>query len=302
MPAYISHSIMIENLYNDNKNDVKIFKIPIDVSNLKTFSLGHDLASISKHLKSNPHLTYSKRFHIEMIKYIKENNLNENSEVMALLYGHIAHYFFDVAAHPFIYYFDKGCIRVGIVPNHRLIEGYLDSYLADKILHKDIMELNEKYFNQGNLDSIEIKKILNTIYGNIFGDDKIIKTYRKTIKLFSLIEKVAKSGLFTKDDLIKIVKFDEFLRVNHITREELSNENKNFYTNPCNGVVSNLSFLEMYYLSINQTLNAINEVNNCIYNNHNIANLNKVFKNLAYDTGVHCGKDREFIYVRNYKK
>ena len=301
MPAYISHSIMAENLYNDYKSDNKIFKIPINVNDFKTFSLGHDLATISKHLKSNPHITYTKKFHLEMIKYIKENNLIENSEIMSLLYGHITHYFFDISAHPFIFYYDKGCRSVGLVSNHRLIEGFLDSYLSDKILHKDIMEINEEYFNKANLNNLEIKKILNTIYGNIYGDSNIIKTYKKTLHLFSFIEKVVKSGIFSKEDLIKIVKFKEFLELININEIDLSNEENNFYTNPCNGVVSNLSFLEMYYLSINKSLDAINEVNKCLYNNHNIANLNKIFKNLAYDTGVHCGKDRKLIYVRNYK-
>jgi hypothetical protein len=60
-----------------------------------------------------------------MISYIKQNNLVDNKHIMALLYGHIAHYFLDTQTHPFIYYLEIESHTVGPIPNHDLVEGYL---------------------------------------------------------------------------------------------------------------------------------------------------------------------------------
>ena len=62
-----------------------------------------------------------------------ENNLIENPHIISLLYGHISHYFLDINCHPLIYYIEFGCNQVGFIPPHDLIEGYLSSYLTEKI-------------------------------------------------------------------------------------------------------------------------------------------------------------------------
>ena len=151
MPAYISHAIMMENLYSNYYNDNTLFKIPLNINDLKTYSLGTDLSSISKTLKSNPHKNNTQVFFLFIINYIKANKLVNDSNVMSLLYGHIAHYFFDVSTHPFIYYIEKSYPNCSIISNHHLVEAYLDSYLSSKILKKDIMMINSSYFNKGHI-------------------------------------------------------------------------------------------------------------------------------------------------------
>jgi hypothetical protein len=55
MPSYISHAIMMEKLYMDHYNDKKIFKNELKLNDLKTYSLGTDLATSSLILRHNPH-------------------------------------------------------------------------------------------------------------------------------------------------------------------------------------------------------------------------------------------------------
>lgn len=299
MPAYISHAIMGEELYKKLKTDKKNVKLPISKDKLKGYSLGVDLSELSKKTTSDPQNYHTREYFIKMIKYIKENNLVENEEVISLLYGHIAHYFLDINTHPFIYYIESKCQKIGFISPHNLIEGYLSSYLSKKILGKDIMEIKPNYFNKIDLSNPEISRMLNTIYGEIYGDYKIIKSYKITLKIFSHIESIIKSGIISKERLIKISNFIKFLEKNNLTTRDLINENHNTYKDPITGKKHTESFMELYQKSIEENIEAIYIVNKYLYSNGNIDSLKSVFTDLSYDTGTPCKNKK--TYTRKKK-
>jgi len=301
MPSYISHAIMGEQLYNEICR-INALKVNINVEELRGYSLGSDLSFLSLKLKNDPQNFRTRDFFLNILKYIKDNKLFYNSSVMALLYGHIAHYFLDINTHPLIYYIECGCKKVGVLSNHDLVEGYLSSYLSKIILDKDIMDIKADYFSKINLNDIETLKLLSNAYGDIYGDYEIIRSYKKVKFLFSELESFIKSGLLSKEYLIKFSRFDEFLEKNNLTTDEILNSNNAIFTNPITGVCQNDSFVELYYKAIDMTLSAINEVNKYLYSGYSIDNLLNVFKNLSYDTGVDCSLGKEFLYVRNYKR
>lgn len=297
MPAYISHAIMGEEIHNRLiKEDM--LQIYISKEELKGYSLGADLAYLSKRITSDPHNSHTKDFFISIIKYIKENNLIENDHIMALLYGHISHYFLDTNIHPLIYYIEYGCQKVGIISNHNLIEGYLSSYLSEKVLNKKISEIKPNYFNKINLSDKQVSDLLNQIYGEIYGDYHILKTYKKTLFIFSMIEHITKNKLISKELLILFSCFNQFLEKNNLTLDDLTNENHQIFTNPVTGEKYNDSFLELYNKAIKLSLEAIDEVNNYLYLDSSIQKLDTVFQDLSYDTGVSCQKGRKFVYTR----
>lgn len=298
MPGYISHAIMGEELYNEAIKNSNILKIPINKNELKSYSLGVDLAALSKKTIKDPNNYYTKDFFLYLIKYIKDNKLNANSNIIALLYGHIAHYFLDTNTHPLIYYIELSCKKVSPITNHDLVEGYISSYLSQKNLNKDIMDIPPKYFNQINLSDQVVSQTLNNVYGKIYSDYEIIKSYKKVMNTFTNIETIIKSGLITKELLIKISKFNHFLEKNNLSKEEIINTTHETFTNPITGKKQNDSFDDLYYKSIEMTLNAILEVNNYLYNNNSINNLEKVFTDLSYDTGVSCSLGKKFVYTR----
>ena len=302
MPAYISHAIMGEQLYNECKKENLFNYIPIDAEEIKGYSLGVDFSYLSKDTKEDPHNSNTKEFFISILKYIKENNLTDNKHVISLLYGHIAHYFLDLNIHPFIYYTEYNTETVGPISNHNLIEGYLSSYLSEKILKKDIMQIKSNYFNQINLSDKKIIQLLNNIYGKIYKDNKIIKSYKKTLEIFSLIEKSIKKGIITKKLLIYVSKFNKFLERNDLTLNEITNESNDTFTNPVTGEKHNESFIELYDKSIEMSLDAIEKVNKCLYSNESISTLDTVFTDLSYDTGVKCSLGREMTYVRKRQR
>lgn len=298
MPAYISHAIMGEQLYNECNKDERLFKIPIYKEELQGFSLGNDLSLISKKIKIDPQNNNTKEFFLFMVQYIKENNLIENPHVLALLYGHISHYFLDTNTHPLIYYIEKGCKKIGFIEPHNLIEGYISSYLSNKILQKDIMDIKPSYFNQINLSNKEITTLLNTIYGKLYGDYQITKTYRLTLNLMTLLEKITKGKTFTKEEIINITNYNQFLKENNLTNEEITNEHHYLYRHPITGDIQSTSFYELYLKSLEMTKESINVINKYLYLNGNIDDLENLFTNLSYDTGVDCSLGNNFIHIR----
>lgn len=298
MPAYISHAIMGEELYNKAKATNLISRVYISKDEFKGYSLGPDLAYLSPIIKKDPQNYHTREFFKNIIKYIKENNLIENSHVLALLYGHIAHYFLDINTHPLIYYNDCGCQKVGSISNHNLIEGYINSYLVRKKLGKNITDIKPEYFNKIDLTNKESKKLLNTIYGKMYGEPKIVNTYKFVIGLLTILESILNSGIITHDSIIQLSQFNMFLERNNITPNEITNEYNETYTNPVTGEKHKESFIELYDRSIEMSLDAIEKVNLCLYENIPVDTLESVFEDLSYDTGVKCSLGKKMSYVR----
>ena len=298
MPSYISHAIMGNNLFDISNKSSKIFRIPITREELRGYSLGADLATLSNKIKKDPHNHYTQAFFLNMISYIKENELNEDPHVMSLLYGHITHYFFDINAHPLIFYIEQGCQKVGLIPSHHLVEGYLSSYLAEQILNIDIMEINHEFFSNVAMDEKEIIKLLDTIYGKTYNDSRITRIYKKTLMIFKSLHSFIKNNSLSKKFLITFTRFNEFKFKNKLNESVINNEVKETYLNPVTGEKHNESFMELYYKSLDMTLDAIIKVNSYLYGNMSLSSLENVFKDLSYDTGVSCSYGKKLIYVR----
>lgn len=301
MPAYISHAIMADKLHQNHKNDSRIFKNDIDVEELKTYSLGADLASISRRLKYNPHKKYTKDFFLRMICYIKRNRLMNNRHVMALLYGHMAHYYLDICVHPFVYYLSHNATNHNLIPSHQIIEGYLDDYLATNILNRNIMDLDSHYFNKADLDNMMIKEVLNDVYSHIYGDNDIVKSYKDTVKIFTYIETLLKSPMMNRELLIKLTRLREFLKINHLSEKDLVNSEHNEYFNPVTGLKDNKNIEEMFDKAMNLTLEAIMETNKYLYGSYNSSIIRKIFNDLSYDTGAPCYLGDKMVYVKKYR-
>lgn len=298
MPAYISHAIMGSQVYQESLRS-NLFKSDVDFNSFKTYTLGADLATLSKKTIYDPHNYNTQLFFLKMCKYIKDNKLRENPVILSILYGHIVHYFFDVNAHPFIFYIDKGCNKVGLMSNHDLIEGYISSFLAQKVLNVDIMSLNGKYFNQADFKDTKSKDLLSSIYGEIYKDFNIMKSYNKVISTFSLIEGVSKDNcVFNKKLLIQIAQFNEFMKKNKLDYDELINKNNDIWRNPVTGEVHNESLMELYKRSIEMSLSAIKDVNDYLYNKKFLSELESTFTDLSYDTGVKCSLGKQMLYTR----
>ena len=127
MPSFISHTIMAYDAYN------KIDKEKVDLEYMLTYSLGGDLCKYAK-CRYDSHHKYQDLFIDNMVKYIKENNLIGDKEIMGVLYGHVCHHIMDNTIHPLIKKIESMCNENK--KNHTLIEEYYDKYLTKKRFKK----------------------------------------------------------------------------------------------------------------------------------------------------------------------
>lgn len=300
MPAYMSHAILAEDAYLRALNEGLFNKTTIYSKTMKKYSLGTDLSLFCKNF--NAHNQNTQAFFINMIQYIKEKHLMLNPDVMSLLYGHITHYFFDINVHPLVFYIEKGCDEVGFLRSHHLIEGYFSSYLTKRILDEDIMNIDFSYLSDGPLEPEQCAKLITSTYLKTYNDKTALKCYRKTLLAIKLLETVTKSPLVTKSLLIEFSRFEEFLKRNNLTLNDLSNDNNEIFLNPITGEKHNESLMQLYERSIEMSLDAIENVNKYLYGNASLDLLEKTFTNLSYDTGVSCDLGRNFTYVKKIKR
>ena len=177
MPSYVSHCLMAEDVYNkiDNKN--------VDKDYMLTFSLGGDLARFSK-CRRISHKEKTEEFIDNMWNYIKGNDLVSNKEYVGVLYGHICHYYMDKVCHPLIRKVDKLSISVG-VRSHTLIESYIDSYLVNYKLDRDIDKFDTRILFKGKVS--RVYKMIDYVYYKTYGVKYVSFSYFITKFLYSKI-------------------------------------------------------------------------------------------------------------------
>ena len=298
MPAYLTHAIMGNTIYNNAKNDDRLFKINIPLPTLKASTLSPDLTKLSKS-NFNSHNKDTDLYFFNMIEYIKENKLYNDLDVMSLLYGNISHYFLDVYTHPLIYYISENCVSLNKLNSHILTEGYISSYMSEKEQHTDYMNLKSNYIGSLNFANPNLKNLIRETYYKTYNDLTILKSYKTTFELIKLIEKLTKENKFTsKEKLIKLSKFKEYLEINNLSKEDLTNEQKEYWINPVTNEKYNESFIELYNKALTKTYEAIYHVNKYLYDTESKYNLYKIFTNLSYDTGVSCSLGKNLIYVK----
>ena len=298
MPAYLTHAIMGNTIYKNAKSDNKLFKINIPLPTLKASTLSPDLAKLSKS-DFNSHNKDTDLYFFNMIEYIKENKLYNDLDAMSLLYGNISHYFLDVYTHPLIYYISENCVSLNKLNSHILTEGYISSYMSEKEQHTDYMNLKSNYIGSLNFANPNLKNLIRETYYKTYNDLTILKSYKTTFELIKLIEKLTKENRFTsKEKLIKLSKFKEYLEINNLSKEDLTNEQKEYWINPVTNEKYNESFIELYNKALTKTYEAIYHVNKYLYDTESKYNLYKIFTNLSYDTGVSCSLGKNLIYVK----
>lgn len=300
MPSYLSHAIMGKDVYKKASKE-KLFYTDVTEEDMKTFSLGTDLSFFSKISAIKSHNESTKDFFINMIEYIRENKLIEDARVMALLYGHICHYYMDTACHPLIYYNEGEYNSLSFLSNHNLIEAYISIYLCNRILDKDYMRVKSSFFNRGKLNYKKNIELLNYVYQKTYKDNSIMFSSNTALSLLTMLENAMKCGILKFGDLVKIVNLDDYLRGNHMQSREVLNLDNDVWRNPVSGEKHHENILELYNLSVRKALESIEYVNHYLYGNMGFTDLEKHFEDLSYDTGLKCELGREMVYKRHIK-
>lgn len=320
MPATAVHAYFAQDL-----NDIlpKEIKNKLDVDRLKTFGQSTDslmfynLFSIlpGKNIRDFQkyfHTNKTQEFFINLINYIKENDYTEDIDVSSFLVGAICHYVLDSTLHPYIYYKtgyfnknDKSTYKYNNV--HTFMETFLDN---DMIKRRE--SINPYKFNISKFSfdtskfSNELNDTIKYTFKETFDVDNMDKIYYKSLK------QMRNSIFIFRQDRYGIKKFfyklaDTFTSKRVFRFEAISyhyplndrhnflNENHKLWRNPCDySLTSEESFLDLYLRALK-----LAKVMICAsfdYINGKDIELEKVFINKSYITGLDCELDKELKY------
>jgi len=235
MPGFISHTIMAKDVYD------KLNPKNVNFNYMITYSLGGDLSKYSK-CRWETHHIKQEEFINNMSNYIKKNNLNDDKEIMGVLYGHICHLVMDNMLHPYIRKLDKECIENK--NNHTLIEGYIDSYLVKNKYELRIDKYNYNSLFKGRMNK-KIVKMINYTYYQTYNINNLSIYYRFNIFLYKKIKYLYK--IIGIKQLKQISGFNKFI-----------NKNINIFKH------NDKEISKIYDNIINETINYINNINICL--------------------------------------
>lgn len=321
MPSTITHAYFAKDVYKSLKNKDKILDKSY-INRLTMFGQSSDplmfynVESIFKGKKIREFHSYfhthdSRKYFINLCNIIKDNNLYNDKDVMSFLYGFICHYVLDSNVHPFVIYktgyFDK---KNKDTYKYNVLHEYMETYI-DNIFVRDREHINPYTYSLDNIfDNTKFSDnlcyVINKSFKDTFNINNMSKIYYKAInqmlrftrryrkdkygikkKAYSLIDKVTDKKTF---------KFKVLSYHTKISDDEyfLNTNNKIWYNPMDNKISSHKSFYELYDTSIKEAVKIISEVNK-YFNNEKI-DLNKVFTNKNYLSGLDCSIPLDFKY------
>jgi len=323
MPSSMTHSYFMQDVYNKLDNSIKN---KIILEDAKTFAQGPDIfyfynmcfgRKSSKYRKKG---NYMHKHNVNlyfgnMINYIKDNNLENNTQCLSFLYGSITHFVLDLVVHPFVFYktgvFIKGNNSTYKYSGlHQEMEYYLDAYMIFQNEKKEAKDFKMyKYLLNNNKLSKDTLNLIGNVINDTYGYEDMGKIYEKCIKdmkrfyrLFNYdhfgIKKLG-YGLvdyITPKRFIRKKKFSFYLT--HNSKRHYLNLEKNEWNHPFDLYETyNYSFIELYVIALDKACSIINEVNKLLSNDRiDNEKIDSIFMNLSYTTGKDCEDKRRMKY------
>ena len=267
---------------------------------IKYFSLGPDVFYFSNKTKYIGYIMHRKKtllFFENYIKYIKNNNLENNKYVVGSLYGFLTHYILDSTIHPYIFY--KGGLHNGM---HRVYEMGLSKY----IISNNGVNPNE-YKITSDLDiqyNDDVIKLLDHVLKETYNIDNGGKLYYKCINkvkriymLFRYDKYGIKKGIYRFIDIFykKRISSASFYNIEDV---DLNLNHKKWY-HPCTKEKYNTSLIDLYNNSLESVYKIINAVNLVLESKRNIDSLDKIIGNNSLINGLNCDEKRPLKYFEN---
>lgn len=319
MPATITHAFFAKDLY-DILDDKIADKIDFDY--LKMFSQSTDslmfynLISILPGKKIRKFQNYfhdnkSQEFFINLLNYMRSTNIKD-SEVYSFLVGFISHYALDSTLHPYIIY-KTGKMNKRIPSTykynnvHHFMESFIDMDMVRRRLRIDpySYDFTNYCFTKKKFSNNLNRTINYTFYTTFRIKDmskiyyKSLKQTRRYLKLFRMDKHGIKKNLYKVIDTVTPRKWFRFEAISyHQSLEDKHNylnNNHTLWRNPVEyDMTSNESFIELY-------IKALGKANEMVRKSFEFLDgknvqLEKVFDNTSYATGVECGRYKELKY------
>jgi len=320
MPATITHAYFSKDVFDILPSNIKNV---IDCSRIKMFGQSMDslmfynLFSIYPGKKIRKfcdvfHKEKTQEYFVNLINYIKDNNLQNDMDVCSYMAGMICHYVLDSNIHPYIIYktgmFDKKkkcTYKYNHV--HEFMETFIDNDMVKRREKSNPYKFRLDQFCFSDREfSDSLKETIDFSFKETFDIDNMSEVYYKSLKqMKNALYWFRRDPYGIKKVFYKIV--DTFTSKKVFRFESISyhvslqdkhnylNSNHKMWRNPTSyNMTSTESFVDLYVKSIK-----LAKVLICAsfdYINNKDIELEKIFTNISYVTGLDCNLNKELKY------
>lgn len=319
MPATVTHAFFAKDVYDilpaniSNKLNLgycKTFSQSVD--SLKFYNLfsimpGKDMRKFQGYF----HHYKSQEFFLNLLRFIRDNQLDA-VDVYSFLMGFICHYALDSTLHPYIIYktgiFKKGVPSTYKYNNvHAFMEAFLDNDIIRRRLNCNPYEFDvTKFCFDIKPFSNDLNHTINYTFYNTFkikGMSDIyytsLKQMKKDIRLFRMDRYGIKKNIYKFIDTFTTKGTFRFEAISYHypleDRHNFLNNNHSLWRNPTTyDMTSNESFVDLYLKAIK-----LAKVLICAsfdYLEGKDIDLEKIFINTSYVTGIDCNDKKELKY------
>ena len=267
----------------------------------------------SRYYADRMHDTNTRLLFKNMVSYVKSHLTDET---YSFLIGFICHYALDVSIHPYVYH------NVGVYQKdkpdtyqyrglHLKFERSIDAVMIQKDfgIPSRKFKLRRKYFPKTDLP-LDICKIMEHTLKNTYGKDLGGTMYGIGVKkMYSNVKNIITDRFGIKKLFLKFVDLfgssDMFLQdlsfFNHVEKYDFLNEKKNTWYHPITNTPSNESVEELFEKARVFAHNLIQQVDKYL-NDSKQVELEDIFTNLSFNSGLDCDLHDEMKYFNNYRK
>ena len=319
MPATVTHAFFAKDVYDILPLDISE---KLDLNRLKMFGqsvdslMFYNLFSIlhGKQIRSFQyyfHTHKTQEFFLTLLHYIRDYQIHD-TDVYSFLVGFICHFALDSTLHPYIVY-KSGVFHKKIPSTYKYnnVHAFMETFLDNDMIHRR-NKTNPYFFDIGNFcfDLKPFSNFLNqtiqyTFY-NTFKIQEMDKIYYKSLKqmktalvLFRRDPYGIKKGIYKLVDTFTPRNVYRFEAISyHYPLEDKHNylnRNHELWRNPTTyDMTSNESFVDLYLKSIK--LAKVLVCASFDYLNNKDIDLEEVFTNTSYTTGINCDSNKELKY------
>ena len=319
MPATITHSYYAKDLYEVLPDNITS---KLDLSRTKMFANSTDSFMFYNilSLKSDNnlrkfqyyfHTHKTNQFFINLLEYVRKNNIDD-TDTYSFIVGFISHFVLDSNIHPYIIYRtgmfnkkDKNTYKYNGI--HHFMEVFLDNDLIKRRENINPYKFNitkycfntKKFSNDLNntidytfYTTFDLKNMSKKYYRSLKQMKTFLRLFRKDrfgIKKFfyKLIDTITPRGVFR----FECISYHYPLEDKH----NYLNNNHNMWKNPADdSITSTESFVDLYLKSLKEARDITIKVFE--YLNGEDINLESLFLNKAYTSGLDCDKEKELKY------
>ena len=319
MPATVTHAFFVKDVYDILPNNIsrkldlercKMFGQSLDslfFYNLLSFKSGKDIREFKNYFHKNK----SQDFFINLLKYIKDNKIDDQ-DTYSFLMGFICHYVLDSTIHPYVFYktglFNK---RKPSTYKYNNVHHFMETFIDNDMIRRR-MKCNPYTYDfvsfcfENSSFSLYLNNTIDNVFYNTFRIKNMSEIYDKSLRqMETCLRLFRRDPHGIKKVLYKTI--DTFTPKNAFRFEAVSyhypledkhnflNNNHNMWRNPTNfDDTSTESFIDLYIKAIKEAKRIITA---CFkYLNDEDIELEKIFTNLSYVTGLDCNDKKELKY------